>query len=534
MAAKATKRVPHLKWRNEGWSFRMKVPKDLKGQLGTEVTRNLGTANKRIAESRAKRYRSDLKGIFAALRNGAQLGEPVGDPKSMIRKIADAHLERLQRQLDSDLGEEIGWEKADLYADGFTDSQEIQREQVDDGDYGDLLEAALREPPPGTVVNQDVMKGVAAALVRNLSKLSFDVDRTAPAVSTAASGEPSAVPAPTTTTGKRLGEGLKLYFEEKLAAGKWENEKAAAYVHCKQFVEFAGENKAMDEIEPGHVLEWVGGLKTKGGQPLHIATRNNRITAISGFYRRGLARRWCTWNPATSLQQTDEREANQKRDVFTMKELQKFFGPLLVEEGTKTLRGRSWPSRRWVPLLVLGAGMRAREAAQLAVEDVTEIDGILCARVTADIDEQGKKGRRRVKNASSRRYVPIHSEIARKGFLEYVEARRKEVGEDVLAPLFPDCGTTGGIRAFTNWASKYLTDLDLKRSKLVFYSLRHNFTTQLSLAEVPERAQRQMVGHSAGADAHAGYIKARDVKALAEAVFPALDDWLPKVFNHLS
>jgi len=530
MATKPSKHVPHLKMRNGRWSFRMRVPKDLKGQLGTEVTRDLGTANKRKAESLAKRYRSDLKGIFTALRNGAQLGEPVGDPKALIRRIADAHLERLQRQIDADLGEEVTSELADLQADAYAEVGGILSEQVEDGEFGDLLEAALKELPPGTVVNLEMMKPIAATIARKFPNLSFDVDRTPRAKQAPEVTPPVSAPA---TISKRLGEALQLYLDEKVAAGKWENEKATAYLHCRQFIEHVGENERMDTIEPGHVLEWVGGLRTGSDEPLHIATRNNRITAISGFYRRGMDQRWCTWNPATSLHQTDEREAHEKRDVFTMDEMQTFFGPLLLEEGTKVRGGKSWPSRCWVPLLVLGAGMRVREAAQLAVEDVTDIDGILCARVTADLDDQGKRGRRRVKNASSRRYVPIHPELERKGFRKYVEARGHEVAGDEMAPLFPDCGTTAGISSFTNWASKYLTDLDLKRPRLVFYSLRHNFTTQLSLAEVPERAQRQMVGHSAGADAHAGYIKARDVKGLAGAVFPALDEWLPEVLKNL-
>jgi hypothetical protein len=55
----------------------------------------------------------------------------------------------------------------------------------------------------------------------------------------------------------------------------------------------------------------------------------------------------------------------------------------------------------------------------------------------------------------------------------------------------------------------------------------------MSPIAVPDRAQKQMVGHSAGADAHSGYVKGRDVKRLAEDVFPALEDWLPEVFANL-
>ena len=84
-----------------------------------------------------------------------------------------------------------------------------------------------------------------------------------------------------------------------------------------------------------------------------------------------------------------------QREAFKLSEMQKLFAPQLIEEATRVWRGIIHPARVWVPLLMISGGMRLREAAQLAVEDIVEIDGMWCARVTADIDEQGRRGRRR-------------------------------------------------------------------------------------------------------------------------------------------
>lgn len=324
----------HLKMRRGRWSFRLRVPTDLKNQLETEVTRDLGTTDRRRADWLAQKLATDLRGLFSVLRARAALGDPLSDARALVRQLGDQRL-------------------------GCGPSRVVPRVEPESA------QVHLAAPPPARVPE----------LVPTPSP-----------------------PPPRERPGKRLGQALDLYLEEKLATGRWESDRAIPYVHCRQFVDFAGADKQMDDVEPAMILSWVGGLRKRSGEPLGIGTRNNRVTAVSGFYRRAMARRWATWNPADQLRQTDERASHEKRNVFTMDELHAFFGPKLVEASRRPWRGKVYPSRLWAPLLMLGAGMREREAAQLAIEDVLEVDGILCARVTADVDDQGRRGRRRAKN----------------------------------------------------------------------------------------------------------------------------------------
>jgi len=84
-------RGDHLKLRRGRWSFRLRVPADLNDQLGTEITRDLGTANRREAERLARQYATDVRGAFATLRAGVYLD----DPRSLVRRMAEKRLTRL-------------------------------------------------------------------------------------------------------------------------------------------------------------------------------------------------------------------------------------------------------------------------------------------------------------------------------------------------------------------------------------------------------------------------------------------------------
>ena len=251
-----------LKLRRGKWTFRMRVPSDLKAQLGSEITRDLGTSNARDAERAARRYASDLKGVFAALRAGATLG-PAGDARALVRRIADGYVAKLQKTIDDDLAEEVGWDRSDEIADAYGDAELHLTEQVEEGDYGDLVAGALKDIPRGVVIDQDSMKAIAASIVRGLAKLSFDPDRErASGVAVGPQSPQRALTVPTaaepqqaaTGASKPLGEGLALYLKEQLASGKWENSQIQYHVYCREFVASVITSKAAidDRLITGH------------------------------------------------------------------------------------------------------------------------------------------------------------------------------------------------------------------------------------------------------------------------------------------
>lgn len=73
------------------------------------------------------------------------------------------------------------------------------------------------------------------------------------------------------------------------------------------------------------------------------------------------------------------------------------------------------PAKRWGPLLALYTGARLGEIAQLYVDDIEQVAGIWGAHFRDLRPDQS------LKNMGSLRFVPIHSELIKAGFIDYVQ-----------------------------------------------------------------------------------------------------------------
>jgi integrase len=178
------------------------------------------------------------------------------------------------------------------------------------------------------------------------------------------------------------------------------------------------------------------------------------------------------------------RDFGGQRDWFDPEELLNILSP------EKEARFFS-PWQTWILRIGLFAGMRQLEIAQLRVDDIVNVDGIWCIDICPD--DKGK----RVKNKTSRRKTPIHDELIKAGFLDYV-AQAREAGVDRLFPDLYDC-TAGVARKVTGWFSKYIrkTCLIKERTK-TFHSLRHSFATLADRAELRDEHIMKLLGHSWG------------------------------------
>jgi len=123
------------------------------------------------------------------------------------------------------------------------------------------------------------------------------------------------------------------------------------------------------------------------------------------------------------------------------------------------------PARFWLPLLSLFHGFRLNEIAQLYGDDV-KTDGAI-----PYIAVQGLRRDQRVKNAWSRRNVPIHPVLRNLGFIEFAESCAPD---DMLFGL-PEDGRGYYSGAYQKWFSRYLTKVGAKRDTTSFHSFRHTF-----------------------------------------------------------
>ncbi|MCY1364594.1 Phage integrase family protein [compost metagenome] len=115
------------------------------------------------------------------------------------------------------------------------------------------------------------------------------------------------------------------------------------------------------------------------------------------------------------------------------------------------------------------------------------MQGIQCIRIDDSRDDQ------KLKNQSSRRVLPIHSELLNLGLLEHMDAVRV-AGH---SRLFPELEATRGKygHAPSKWFSRYKAKLGIDDPRKTFHSFRHTFIDDLREAGVQDSLIKQMVGH---------------------------------------
>ncbi|MDP1730324.1 MAG: site-specific integrase [Devosia sp.] len=189
----------------------------------------------------------------------------------------------------------------------------------------------------------------------------------------------------------------------------------------------------------------------------------------------------------------DKGEA--RRAPFTVEQLRKIKRALA---GNPALE----PHRRWVTLLAMHSGARLNEVAQLDLTDIVQVDSIWCIDINV---RQGPSGKKRLKNNSSARVVPIHPDVIEAGFLKYVS----HVTPNPTGRLFPELrydASEGYGRNVNRWFNDFfLPRLELKTRQLTFHSLRHSVANLLRAAEVPEAHISAVLGHEQEAATTAGY-----------------------------
>jgi integrase len=174
----------------------------------------------------------------------------------------------------------------------------------------------------------------------------------------------------------------------------------------------------------------------------------------------------------------------------------------------------------WVPLIAAYSGMRREEIAGIGTDFVREEGGIVYFDVVATAD-------RRIKNASSRRRVPVHDDLVRLGLLDVVR-RAREAGHTLLFPDLREPASRIMGRKVGRHVEKLVKEIwgDAGRS-LSLQSARHYVQHVLDLdKDVPDKVVRDLVGHE-GTDVHSSvYGDQSPLDALKAGI-----DRLPSLIN---
>ena len=233
-------------------------------------------------------------------------------------------------------------------------------------------------------------------------------------------------------------------------------------------------------------------------------TVNNRLRKLSAFMN------WCKTNgyiqdnPLTGLKMMTG-SAKEARLSFEQHDLT----TLLDLDALKT-EARKHPWRYWIPLLGRYTGARLEELCQLRTDDFVEQQGILCIRI--DDSSEGQN----LKNASSRRMLPIHPSLIELGLLRYVESAKATGAHRLFPDLEPVRGKLG--HAPSKWFGRYKAKRGIDDSKKTFHSFRHTLIDDLRDAGVQDSLIKRIVGHEDSSVTFGVYGSRTPLKAMQEAL----------------
>lgn len=255
----------------------------------------------------------------------------------------------------------------------------------------------------------------------------------------------------------------------------------------------------------------VHGFPTLGPKTIN----DGYLLHIASIWNWAAREQLVTGNPFTGLTVADPVADRDRRDPFTTAQLSTLFSAAPWNQ--PWAKGRDRPGAYWVPLICLFHGLRNGEASGLRVEDVYQAEGqpVLHVREYAG---------RTIKTPEARAELPIHPELLRLGFMDFVEDQRKagEVG------LFPDGKPSNrgqhGAKLGERFSS-HVRALGLEGRKLGMHSFRHNFEDRLRAAEIATRtalalARRKEPG--SGDNYGSGLSTRHKAEALAKITYPGL------------
>jgi integrase len=247
---------------------------------------------------------------------------------------------------------------------------------------------------------------------------------------------------------------------------------------------------SVEAITRKHCIEFRDALRDDGQSAANI---NNYLARLSALFSVARDRDIIAQSPATGLAL---KETGKAVHPFDVPALVKIFTSPVYTEGVRPKAGAG-AAAYWLPLLALFTGARIEELAQLHPDDVREetYDDGSGTRVPAWVIRITDAGEgQELKNASSRRMIPVHPDLIRLGFIEYVATCRNR--NRIFHELRKD--TTGRESgSWSKWFSRWLRGTcKVEDTRMVFHSFRHTFKDLCRDAEIDEPVHDALTGHS--------------------------------------
>jgi integrase len=483
----------HVTRRGNMFIFRRRIPTDLIAHYGRkEIQQSLGTAIRQEADKLGRALSVQFDKQFDAIRaklqadadgkahsTGSTAAIPAPPDKGQIPS-ANAEL--------SAVGDVLA-----LAARILTRLRQHREKAITD----DKLEDFLHSQSSQMEWDKAALVGKADPLYPAWKHEAFLIARQQllepgryPALSTAEKVQPAApAQALPATSSIALAELIPIWEKDKNLRDPKTAMKARLVV--RRFTELVG-SFPVHEITRKHCLDFRDALREEGQS---TANTNNYLARLSALFNVAHDRDFISQSPATRLTLKDEEK---KRYPFDTPALLKIFTSSIYTQAARP-RGGAGEAAYWLPLLALFTGARVEELAQLHPNDVRleSYDDSTGNRVSAWIIGITSAGEgQEVKNAGSVRIVPVHAELIRLGFIEFVQARKDK--PRIFYELRMDItGRESGTwsKWFGRWLRKQCSVTD---KRMVFHSFRYTFKDLCRDAEIEEAVHDAFTGHAGG------------------------------------
>ena len=233
-------------------------------------------------------------------------------------------------------------------------------------------------------------------------------------------------------------------------------------------------------------------------------TVNLHLTNLQGFFDYVISSgRREGENPFKTMKRHSDGNQGGGALAFEENELRAIFDPEVFMEAKR-------PGQFWGPLLALYTGARLNELACLDLVDFVMEKGIPCisirfvprAKPSTKKQKQSKKqaeaarSAKIVKNAMSRRQVPLHPDLWEIGLQDYIDDMRS-LGATRLFPTLPRDEKGKRERRLSHDGNEYLktVGVHVNRQK-VMHSFRDTVSDMLGIGDMDEFGADQWTGHA--------------------------------------
>ena len=483
------------------YQFGLRAPKDLQAHFpsGWAVRASLNTADLRDANAKAKALQAEWSARFEALRTGKP--RPIDMPD--LRRRLFAQWERAIARLDETYSR-VPSKDRETRAHGLQCQIEELRQCLSGGFLPEWLEDDAKKY--GDYTAPEIVTeygGHQLMLLEVMHEALTNERRTFPLrvqytqqrrdlMGLNAAPAPHALPHPqasqqtaTPTNRKKISDAYDAWIAIRQAPARTQQTYKR---HADQFTALMGD-LPLDAVSRTMGIEFRDKLQAWAIEKGKTAvTADNILVSLRALFNVARDKGWLTGNPLERLRVEIGGKESEGREPWTKEELGLIFSdPLWTKHAIPTDKKAGKEAAYWIPLIACYTGARLTEIAQLWTDDVATEPGKETFEFRADAQRDQK-----LKNSGSWRAVPMHPELIRLGFCDYVQSLPK----GSLFPHLPKEGKNGAGGQFGKWFGTFKSAKGFTSPAKSFHSFRHLIATELRLAGATDAQADAITGHA--------------------------------------